>query len=393
MLVEVHILQNFAPSNLNRDDTNSPKDCTFGGFRRARISSQCLKRSIRRSPAFVEAVEGRVGVRTKLVHDRLADLLVEKGRERSEATPRVKRALEAVGFKWDESHTAVLLFVDDGELKAWADVLHEHWDALGGSDEPAATEEEEKEPQKAKKRKSTKEKKAEAAGKVPSDVLKKLKDVMASRERSGVDIALFGRMVAEHTRMNVDAACQVAHAVSTHAVDLEMDFYTAVDDLQPKEDTGAGMMGVVEFNSACFYRYAVIDLDQLVDNLGGTRGVARAAVLGFLKAAVKAIPTGKQNSFAAQNPPDWVRVEVRRSPRSLVNAFAAPIRVNPGKPDLVEQSIAAAQQYASKLDSVFDDSDVRYVGTTTTKPDLCDSAVAFSRLLEQTEAALVALET
>jgi CRISPR system Cascade subunit CasC len=387
MLVEIHMLQNFAPSNLNRDDTNSPKDCTFGGFRRARISSQCLKRAIRTDPGFAKSVEGRVGVRTKLVHERLVALLSEKGRAEAEARERVQRALEAVGFKWDETHTAVLLFVDDGELEAWAEVLNEQWDKLGAGSPPEEVPADEK---KAKKKATAKQKKQAAAEQVPPDARKALKDVMGSANLRGVDIALFGRMVAEHTEMNVDAACQVAHAISTHAVTMEMDFFTAVDDLQPKADTGAGMMGVVEFNSACFYRYAVIDLEQLQANLtGGSSAVARAGAIAFCQSAVRAVPTGKQNGFAAQNPPDWVRVEVREAtPRSLVNAFSDPVHVNQRDSDLVGQSILRAQQYALRLDGMLNDDDPLFVGTATTRPDLCPGAVKLTELWQQLENAL-----
>lgn len=386
MLVELHILQNFAPSNLNRDDTNSPKDCTFGGFRRARISSQCIKRAIRTDPGFAEAVGGKVGMRTKLVHERLAAFLVKKGHSEPDSLECVQRALEAVGFKWDETHTKVLLFVDDNELAAWADVIHEHWDGLLSSAPAKAAKDDET---KARKKATTKEKKQAAADQIPPEVLKALRDVMASTDLQGVDIALFGRMVAEHTKMNVDAACQVAHAISTHAVNLEMDFYTAVDDLQPKEETGAGMMGVVEFNSACFYRYAVVDLDQLAQNLGGASAIAVAGALAFCRSAVKAIPTGKQNSFAAQNPPDWVRVEVRNSaPRSLVNAFARPVRVNSRQDDLMGMSIDEAQSYATKVDAMLGEDGVVFRGTSTTRLKLCEDAVTLTELWKQLETVL-----
>lgn len=389
MLVELHILQNFAPSNLNRDDTNSPKDCTFGGFRRARISSQCIKRAIRTEPSFSTSVEGKVGVRTKRVHERLTSQLVDKGRDKGEALERTRRALEAVGFKWDESHTAVLLFVDDGELEAWAKVLDEHWDNLAGTVEKAEADT----GGKKTKKKTTKEKKQAAAEQVPPETLKALKEAMASANLEAVDIALFGRMVAEHTRMNVDAACQVAHAISTHAVELEMDFYTAVDDLQPKEDTGAGMMGVVEFNSACFYRYAVIDLEQLKKNLQGAKGLSHTAAVAFLKSAVKAIPSGKQNSFAAQNRPDWVRVELRKNaPQSLVNAFAAPVSVKRRDGDLVAESINKVQEYATRLTEMFDDEDVPFVRTATTRTDLCKDAIPVSNLWQEVENALRELD-
>jgi CRISPR system Cascade subunit CasC len=353
MFVELHMLQNFAPSNLNRDDTNSPKDCTFGGYRRARISSQCLKRSIRREPAFLLELRDRVGTRTKLVHQRMVEHLVQLDHDEEEAQTRVQAYLEAMGFKWDseKERTAVLLFVSDIELQRWAGVIHERFDSIKvAAEEPTEAD-------ATKPHKTAKQKKKEKAEAVDPDVLKELKATMKLKGTEAVDIALFGRMVAENTDMNIDAACQVAHAISTHEVQLEMDFYTAVDDLQPREDTGAGMMGIVEFNSACFYRYALIDVGQLARNLTGDRQIVTDAVVAFCRAAVAAIPTGKQNSFAAQNPPDWVRVVVRHgsAPRSLVNAFSKPVRPADADRDLVLASIERAEKYTSELAAMLDD--------------------------------------
>lgn len=365
MFVEIHMLQNFAPSNLNRDDTNSPKDCTFGGVRRARISSQCLKRAIRVDAGFERGVQGRVAKRTKLVHQPLIDALVGKQRDRNEAAQRVQRAFDAVGFKWDEEkgRTSVLLFVGDDEIARWTEVIDSHWDALA----PQAEAKAEASDKPAKK--SAKKDKQDKREGVPAETIKALKEAMKATTAHAVDVALFGRMVAENTDMNVDAACQVAHAISTHAVQMEMDFFTAVDDLQPKEDTGAGMMGVVEFNSACFYRYAVIDIDQLERNLGTGGTTVVDAVVAFAEAATRAIPSGKQNGFAAQNPPDWVRVEVREgaAPRSLVNAFVDPIKVTRQDSDLVKLSIKAAEGYGDRLAKMLDADAPRFKATASTQ--------------------------
>lgn len=142
-----------------------------------------------------------------------------------------------------------------------------------------------------------------------------------------IDLALFGRMLADLPGKNVDGACQVAHALSTHAVTREYDYYTAVDDLKPDDTSGADMIGTVEFNSACYYRYAAIDLEKLHDTLGDTE-LVKAGLAAFLRAFVEAIPSGKQNSFAAQNPPSFgaFRVQEQARPRNLANAFERPIR-------------------------------------------------------------------
>lgn len=146
-----------------------------------------------------------------------------------------------------------------------------------------------------------------------------------------VDLALFGRMLADMPEKNQNAACQVAHAISTHAVEREFDFYTAVDDLKPEDTAGADMMGTVEFNSACYYRYAVVDWAKLVENLQDDEELADKGLRTFLQGFVMAEPTGKQNSFAAHNPPEFVVVTVCNdaAPRNLANAFETAIRAKP----------------------------------------------------------------
>jgi CRISPR system Cascade subunit CasC len=167
---------------------------------------------------------------------------------------------------------------------------------------------------------------------------------------SAPDIALFGRMLAENPELNVDAACQVAHAISTHRVSMEMDFYTAVDELRPEDTAGAGMMGFTGFDSACFYRYARVDWGQLVKNLGGDAALARRTVEGFLRAALEAVPTGKQNGFAAQNPPSLAFAVVRDGGPgwSLANAFEKPVQTRADS-GLVQPSVAALDAYWSQL--------------------------------------------
>jgi CRISPR system Cascade subunit CasC len=193
-----------------------------------------------------------------------------------------------------------------------------------------------------------------ATGKSASELPKSLKEALGSFKKTGtkaVDVALFGRMVAEikDGSKNMDAACQVAHAISTNKAEMEFDFYTAVDDLQPQEKAGAGMMGTIEFNSSCFYRYANIDFGQLVENLQGDVDLARKAVKAFLRAAVAAVPTGKQNSMAAQNPPSFVLAVVRpHGLWSLANAFVKPVW--PGaQEDLIQASIERLDDYWGRL--------------------------------------------
>jgi len=174
--------------------------------------------------------------------------------------------------------------------------------------------------------------------------------------RDAVDLALFGRMLAKPSGFNIDAASQVAHALSTNALSAEFDFFTAVDSLKPpSEDAGAGMLGTIEFNSSCYYRYANVDLRQLLENLGGNEALARIALRAFLQAAVESIPSGKQNTFAAHNPPSFVMSVVRdRAPWSLANAFVKPIAPR-GETDLVAGSVAALDGYWDRLTTMYGD--------------------------------------
>ena len=319
-LLEIHILQNFAPSNLNRDDTGSPKDAIFGGVRHGRISSQCLKRAareyVRNHPNGLP--QEVLAWRTKRLVQVLVDQLEAKGRNKEEARQKVVQALGGMGLKVDEEDkTQYLLFLGKQEIAKIADLIHQHWDGLVA---PQAEEEGGK--------KKAKEAKKAAREAVSDEIKKALGSVLDGGK--ALDVALFGRMLADLPEKNQDAACQVAHAISTHAVEREFDFYTAVDDLKPDDNSGADMIGTVEFNSACFYRYVAIDLEKLRENLQGDTGLMLKGLEAFLKATVKAKPSGKQNSFAAHNDPEYVLFTVRQEadPRSLANAFEKPVRPN-----------------------------------------------------------------
>jgi len=202
------------------------------------------------------------------------------------------------------------------------------------------------------------EKAAARKRKKPGDLSKKIIDILDGARAS--DIALFGRMVADLPDINVDAASQVAHAISTHKVIMDFDFYTAVEDLPLEEETGAAMMGTVEFNSACFYRYSNVNVDELNKNLDYDEDLSRKTIKAFLRASVAAIPTGKQNSFAALNPPDFVLVIVREdaSPVSLANAFEKPVTIRSNK-GLVEESIKALDNYWIRFTSAYGDNGIK----------------------------------
>ena len=362
MKVELHLLQNVAPSCLNRDDTNTPKDCEFGGHRRARISSQAFKRAIRLSPVFKETLQSDLGIRTKALVSRLTEHLTQNEKESSEAEPVVTGFVEAVMSAVDEKEkkTKVLLYLGNDEIERMGKIILDKYDdLLKAKCEQDAKEEDQKEKKKSKKENN-----------LFQDACKKAAKEFKSGTKAA-DIALFGRMMAEHPGDNIDAACQVAHAISTNKASMEMDYYTAVDDLSPKEETGAGMLGFTGFNSSCFYRYATIDLNQLKENLSGDEALAHQAVKAFIRASVSALPTGKQNSMAAHNPPDAIFAVVRQSgaPVSLANAFSKPVR--PGyDSDLMTASIKEMDAYWGKLTEVYGETGVIAKVLCTTIPDV-----------------------
>jgi len=324
VIVELHILQNFAPSNLNRDDTGQPKACDFGGFRRARISSQCLKRAIRQqfNAADVFSAANRA-VRTKRLAEHLGKRFERAGKPSDQARSVAATALKALGLSLDgEDLTQYLIFAGNAEIEAIADICLARWESL-----------------------------LAAAGELPKEAVNAIRGALTGGK--AVDLALFGRMLADLPIRNVDAAAQVAHALSTNQVDVEFDFYTAVDELNPRDTTGAGMLGTIEFNSACFYRYSNVDVDQLARNLGDDVDLARRAVEAFVRASVAAIPTGKQNSMAAHNPPSFVFAVVRRNGLwNLANAFAQPVRPTSSR-DLVAGSIDALAAHWRALGKMY----------------------------------------
>jgi CRISPR system Cascade subunit CasC len=342
-LIEIHVLQNFAPSNLNRDDTGAPKDAFFGGTRRARISSQCSKRAVRQYfGGLVESGvlnEQDVAFRTKRVLEELTKALVEMGRPESEASEKSKLALGAIELSIkDDGKSEYLLFLGKREIQEIAEVIHEKWDAVVPPELPAGE-------------KKGKAKKQAASGADPE--LKKALDKVFNGGKA-LDVALFGRMLADMPEKNQYAACQVAHALSTHTVEREFDFYTAVDDLKPDDTAGADMMGTVEFNSACFYRYAALDWEKLVSNLQDDKELAIKGLRAFLEGFVVAEPTGKQNTFAAHNPPEFVILSVCKDamPRNLANAFEIPVRVK-GERSLTSTSAEKLVEKAKKLEAAY----------------------------------------
>ena len=377
-LIEIHALQNFAPSNLNRDDTGAPKDALFGGTRRGRVSSQCIKRSVRKHFEQKKLdglfTDEDLAVRTKRVLQSIADRLKGK-RDNDEVIIKAETALSYVKLKTDdEGKTQYLLFLGNNEISGLAQAINEYWDQIK-TDEDAAT-----------KKGKTKKAKAKEA---PKEVKKRIESIFDGVK--AVDVALFGRMLADMPDKNQDAACQVAHAISTHAIEREFDFYTAVDDRKPEDTSGADMMGTIEFNSGCFYRYAVIDWEKLIENLQKDQDLAHKGLRAFLEGFVVAEPTGKQNTFAAHNPPEFVSISVRKnsSPRNLANAFEKAIWTRKDE-SLTQKSAEAFIAKAKSLQEAYGgEGKTMVMNLTDAKIDgLGDSFASLTKLLDATVAAV-----
>lgn len=345
LFIELHVLQSFAPSNLNRDDVGSPKSCMFGGVPRARISSQCLKRTARefvRDEGLLETQD--LAERSRRLTSEIAGRLGKGGRDLGAAQKVAVNALRGVGLTVDEDNrTQYLLYIGERAIEGLTDVCNRFWDDLveldGVPSEPSAA------PSRGRQAKR------EGASDISDEVKRAVRSVIAGDKAA--DLAMFGRMLADLPDLNVDAACQVAHAISTHEVRSELDYWTAVDDLNPDDTAGAGMIGAMEFNSACYYRYLNIDVGQLLNprNLDGDRDLAIATVNAFLQASLLSTPKGKQSGTAALSPIAFAMTVVRTAnPLSLVNAFEAPVRATNGS-GVVQGSIERLERHYQAITS------------------------------------------
>ncbi|MFF5037941.1 type I-E CRISPR-associated protein Cas7/Cse4/CasC [Nocardia salmonicida] len=321
--IDINILQTVPPANLNRDDQGNPKEAIYGGVRRSRVSSQAWKRAAR--VRFADRVPDHdLGTRTRRVAGELAKRLVDRTELNQEQAERLAgAALAPVGISAGKKAgaTAYLLFVGNGQLDAVIDLIAENATELVGLDDAALAEQ-----------------------------MKKLPVAEQFRDNHPLDVALFGRMVADIPSLNVDAAVQVAHALSTHAVEAEFDYFTAVDDTNEKDDPGAGMIGTIGFNSATLYRYATIGLDQLRHNLGETDAVLEAVDV-FVDSFARSMPTGHTNSFAHRTLPSLVAITVRDDqPVNLVSAFEKPITsLQGGIAELSALKLAAEQHRTTEM--------------------------------------------
>lgn len=323
MILEFHAIQSFAPANLNRDETGAPKDCVFGDVRRARISSQSFKRAMRER---FRAEGFELGIRSRRLAQEIAGRIAARGIPADVAERRTRRLLAIMAGlranKRDGDATTQILFLRHDELDAIAAIGEQHGAALD-------------------------------AARRSNGGLRAVRSAIKEALTLGgdeLDVALWGRMVANLPETNVDAACQVAHAIGTHRLAAESDYYTAVDDLRPDDTAAAGMVGAIEFNASCFYRYASLDTTLLRENLGqnATSEEVALGVERFADAFARAIPTGKQNSFAAHNPPiSYMVLARRRGQWNLANAFLEPVRADENGDLARASTIAMLREFAA----------------------------------------------
>jgi CRISPR system Cascade subunit CasC len=282
--IEFHILQSFPVTCLNRDDVGAPKTAMIGGTTRARVSSQCWKRQVRLA---LRDFGVQLGMRTKHLSQLLQEACVAAGASEEQAQACADLLAKALS---DDT----LLFISDSEAQALAAYVQEK-----GFDEKAIKEKE--------------------LGKVAKKALNPALDAL--------DIALFGRMVAKATEMNLEAAASFAHAISTHRISNEIDFFTALDDLQT--EPGSAHMGSLEFNSATYYRYVSLDLGQLAQTLGPESANLATAVEAFTKALFVALPSARQTTQSGASPWEFARVLVRKGQRLQV-PFETAVRAAEG---------------------------------------------------------------
>ena len=309
MYLDIYALQSLPPSNVNRDDTGSPKTAWYGGAMRARVSSQCWKRAIRKR--FEDILpEESLGVRSKFVVELLADKIAKADPSLAESSHDLAAAaLKIIDIKTAPSkrkgstegklETEYLVFISNAELQAIADLVV-GW-CRDGLD----------------------------AEKPDKDMKAALKALFHGYK--AVDLALFGRMLANATELNSDACCQVAHAISVDKVQQEYDYYTAIDDLGDEDNRGAAMIDTTPFTSGLMYRYATVNVDHLAEELGDHHAAATAAA-AFVDAFATSMPAGKRNAFANNTYPTSLVVALRDGrPVNPVGAFEDPVRATPGR--------------------------------------------------------------
>lgn len=314
--LELHIIQSFPVTCLNRDDVGAPKSAVFGGVERARVSSQCWKRAIREKATNMDSATF-AGKRSQFIAEALTLALCDLGMESEKARKAAEEIATFIGKKSAKSKdvhkTDVALFFSKGEVETIAKMAKEQIDTTGELN-------------------------------LKKGDLKKCIETADIKDLA--DIAVFGRMVASDHTLMLEGAGMFSHALSTHKVSNEIDFFSAVDDMRHEEDEGAGHIGTLEFNSACYYRYIALNLDLLrdKDHLEHFSDEEFKAVLdAFIRASILAVPGARKNSMMGFNPPEYVLGTIREGqPVSLVNAFEKAVKPNNG--GYVEESVKRMEE-------------------------------------------------
>lgn len=351
--IQLHLLTAYAPSNLNRDDQGRPKTARMGGVDRLRVSSQSIKRAWRTSALFENTLHQALGVRTRRLGREVHEWLQEAKMPAKLAFSVAQSVAQQFGKlknekkpkddskPWDENVNL--------EIEQLAHVSHQEWAEIKALCETLGRE-----------------------NRAPSsEELNVLRN-----ESTSVDIALFGRMLAATPAFNIEAACQVSHPISVSGAVVEDDFFSAVDDLNQRDDmSGAGHIGEQAFGSALYYTYLCISRDLLLENLGGDDVLTARAITALTEAAVKVSPSGKQNSFASRAYADYVLAEIgQQQPRSLAVAFFKPVQGQ----DQLTTAIERLETQVKNLDTVYGPcADARYTLCVTREEGRFNALQAF----------------
>ncbi len=337
-LIELHILQSFPVTCLNRDDVGAPKSALFGGTQRARVSSQCWKRAIRMQAKEL-APKFFAGQRTRFLVRELQNAFLNADQDETNARLLATAAADVIGKldNAEKGNVKTLLFFSPDELSGVVKAMLgcDFGDDLATAYSPDAD--------KKAQEKALKNVKAQA---------QKAVKAFGGKVKDAADISIFGRMVADDHSLMVEGAGLFSHALSTHSTANEIDFFSAVDDMKPEESEGAGHIGNLEFNSACYYRYVGLNLDLLEENLGECdEDELKKIVDAFIRASVMAVPSARKNSMFGHNPPAYV-LGLRRTgqPLSLVNAFEKPVRSSQG---YVEKSVQSMNEQWDQLKETY----------------------------------------
>jgi CRISPR system Cascade subunit CasC len=316
--LQLHVLTAYPPSNPNRDDLGRPKTATIGGRVRQRISSQAIKRALRTAPAFETALVGHKGERTKRLGDDVLAHLMRRGVAETRAREIVREVAGVFGKMEGKDDGADKDKKKDKKSDQPASVRIAQLAFISPDERRVAFELAER---------------AAAGEALPKE--KDLAKLVLRRADGAVDIAMFGRMLADNPEFNRDAAVQVAHAFTTNAVEIEDDYYTALDDLAKRHEPAA-YLDEAGFGSGVYYLYLCVDRELLVRNLDGDAALAERGIEALVRALGAASPSGKRNSFANHVRAEFILAEKGNAqPRSLASAFTRAVRGD----DLMGKSI------------------------------------------------------